>query len=62
LGSRWFSYLCRQRGLQPEATYFNLLNDFLNGEIRCPLHRQARLEAGFSEREIDKLEALCVRG
>jgi uncharacterized ferritin-like protein (DUF455 family) len=61
LGSRWFSYLCRQRGLQPEVAYFDLLNDFLNGEIRCPLHRQARLEAGFSERELDRLEALCVK-
>jgi len=61
LGSRWFTYLCEQRGIEPEATYFELLNDFLNGEIRCPLHRRARLEAGFSERELDRLEALCAR-
>lgn len=60
LGSRWFRYLCRQRGLQPESAYFELLNNFLNGEIRCPLHRQARLEAGFSEQELDRLEALCA--
>ena len=62
LGSRWFTFLCEQRGLEPETTYFELMNDFLNGEIRCPLHRQARLEAGFSARELDRLEALCVRG
>jgi uncharacterized ferritin-like protein (DUF455 family) len=61
-GSRWFDYLCRQRGLEPETAYFDLLNDFLNGEIRCPLHRRARLEAGFSEQELDRLEALCTRG
>lgn len=61
-GSRWFGHLCAQRGLDPEATYFELLNLFLKGGMRCPLHRQARLEAGFSERELDRLEALCSRG
>lgn len=60
-GSRWFRYLCGQRGLDPEATYFDLLKNFLNGEIRCPLHREARLQAGFSEHELDNLEMLCAR-
>ncbi len=60
-GSRWFNYLCKQRGLDAEATYFDLLNNFLNGEIRCPLHRKARLDAGFTETELDRLEALCAR-
>lgn len=59
-GSRWFCYLCKQRGLEPEDAYFELLQSFLNGEIRCPLHRQARLQAGFSERELDRLEQLCA--
>ncbi len=60
-GSDWFAWLCEQRGVDPETTYFDLLNNFLNGEIRCPLHRQARLDAGFSEQELERLEALCVR-
>ncbi|MCU7917287.1 MAG: ferritin-like domain-containing protein [Candidatus Thiodiazotropha sp. (ex Epidulcina cf. delphinae)] len=60
-GSRWYAYLCRQRGLEPEETYFELLHDFLNGEIRCPLHHQARREAGFSEQELQRLEALCAQ-
>jgi uncharacterized ferritin-like protein (DUF455 family) len=59
-GSRWFSYLCEQRGLAPEQTYFELLTNFLNGEIRCPLHRSARQAAGFSEHELDRLEAMCA--
>lgn len=58
-GTRWFNYLCAERGLEPEMTYFDLLNNFLNGEIRCPLHRQARLEAGFTEQELDRLEMMC---
>jgi uncharacterized ferritin-like protein (DUF455 family) len=58
-GSRWFNHLCEQRGLAPEQTYFELLHRFVEGEIRCPLHRQARRQAGFSEAELKRLEALC---
>ncbi len=60
-GSRWFNHLCEQRGLAPEATYFELLQRFVEGEIRCPLHRQARRQAGFSEAELERLEALCAQ-
>ncbi len=58
-GSRWFRYLCGQRDLDPEEIYFELLQDYVKGEIRCPLHRQAREEAGFSADELKRLEALC---
>ena len=58
-GSRWFHYLCDQRGLEPEATYFGLLSRYLNNRISCPLHRQARLQAGFSPTELEVLERLC---
>lgn len=58
-GTRWFRYLCETRGLRPEATYFELLSEFVHGGIRCPLHRQARREAGFSDEELQRLEALC---
>ncbi len=60
-GSRWFGYLCEQRGLDAEETYFSLLESFLDDEIRCPLHRQARRQAGFSEAELKRLEALCSK-
>jgi uncharacterized ferritin-like protein (DUF455 family) len=60
-GSRWFNYLCEVRGLPPEATYFELLAPFVAGGIRCPLHRQARRQAGFSEAELTRLEDLCVQ-
>jgi len=60
-GSRWFKYLCGQRGLDPERHYFDLLNDYFREGIRCPLHKEARLEAGFSQGEIDQLEALCKK-
>jgi uncharacterized ferritin-like protein (DUF455 family) len=60
-GTRWFRYLCEQRDLEPEQTYFELLESFLDGEMRCPLHRQARRQAGFSETELTRLEALCAK-
>ncbi len=58
-GTRWYRYLCAQRNLDPEKTYFRLLQEYLKGKVHCPLHRQARLEAGFSETELARLEALC---
>jgi uncharacterized ferritin-like protein (DUF455 family) len=58
-GSRWFRYLCGERGLEPESTYFSLLDQHLAGGIRCPLHKEARREAGFTESELMRLEALC---
>ncbi len=61
MGTRWFHYLCDQRGVEPEQTYFGLLDEYLNGEIRCPLHKEARKRAGFSDSELDRLEAICKR-
>jgi len=58
-GSRWFRHLCGQRGLEPEATYFALLEAHFAGGIHCPLHKPARREAGFTESELGRLEALC---
>ncbi|MES9884637.1 MAG: ferritin-like domain-containing protein, partial [Sedimenticola sp.] len=31
MGSRWFHYLCQQRGLEPEQTYFDLLTEYMTG-------------------------------
>ncbi len=59
-GSRWFGYLCEQRGLDRESTYFELLQEHFSGGVRCPLHRSARKQAGFSESELDRLERLCA--
>ena len=59
IGSRWFHYLCEQRGLDPEEHYFALLDEAFAGRVTCPLHKSARLEAGFSEAELQRLEARC---
>ncbi len=60
-GSRWFRKLCADRGLDPEETYFTLLEQHLGSSIRCPLHLAARRQAGFTDSELGRLEALCKR-
>ncbi|MGC9239534.1 MAG: ferritin-like domain-containing protein [Acidithiobacillus sp.] len=61
IGSRWFTYLARRAGVDPEATFFTLLDRHYRGRILGPLAREARLQAGFSVRELDLLEARAVR-
>jgi uncharacterized ferritin-like protein (DUF455 family) len=56
IGSRWFRFLCRQRGLEPEATFQALLNEYFQGELRGPFNHSARRQAGFSAAELAWLE------
>ncbi|MFP3873316.1 MAG: ferritin-like domain-containing protein [Thiohalophilus sp.] len=58
IGSRWFRYLCEQRALEPEATFRELFNQYMPGGGRGPLDRASRLEAGFSEAELDYIEGV----
>ncbi len=57
-GSRWFHFLCRQRGLDPEAHFQELIEQYARQRIRPPFNRQGRDAAGFSQAELDYLEAL----
>ena len=56
IGTRWFRYLCEQRGVPVEETFQNLLEEYMQGRIKGPLNRASRLKAGFSEAELDYLE------
>lgn len=60
IGSRWFAWLCAQRGLEPERTFRELFSEYMKmparGSVKGGLHRSARLAAGFSENELDYLE------
>lgn len=58
-GSRWFNYLCEQRSIDAEATYLDLVQEYMGSGLHCPIHLQARLEAGFSESELQKLAHMC---
>lgn len=61
IGTRWFHYLCKQRGLEPEATFRGLLKQYMKDGTpigKGPLHRSARLAAGFTKEELDYLEGI----
>lgn len=58
VGSRWYHYVCEQRGLDPVPTFLALLRRHMKGRIKGPFHRRARLQAGFSEQELAALAAL----
>jgi len=57
-GTRWFHYFCDQRRLPREATFRELLTEYFGPTVKLPLHRQARLQAGFTHGELDFLESM----
>ena len=62
IGNRWFEWLCRQRNLPVASTFRQLVDSHLDGRLRGPFNRPARLEAGFDEAELDALETLTGNG
>lgn len=55
IGSRWYKYCCGLRGLKPEETFRELLTEYMGGGLRGPFYTEARLQAGFTQQEIDEL-------
>ena len=54
-GDRWFRHLCRERGLDAETAFRELLALPGVPRPRRPFNRAARLAAGFSEAEMSEL-------
>ncbi|MDA3921941.1 MAG: ferritin-like domain-containing protein [Salinisphaera sp.] len=57
IGTRWFRYLAEPRGLDPDQTFFELLDKYMNGGPPGPYNIPARREARFSKHELDRLTA-----
>ena len=55
IGTQWFHWCCERRGLDPEATFRQLLTQYY-GKLRGPFNYSARRQAGFSEAELKHLE------
>lgn len=56
-GSYWFKFVCAQQGLEPEAKYRQLIEQYyLGGKPKGPFNREMRIIAGFSNAELDWLE------
>ncbi len=58
IGSKWFHRLCTARGYEPDSTFLHLIDTYLHGDLKGPFNTQARLLAGFAEKEINDLKAL----
>ena len=58
IGSRWFHRLCEERGLVSEQVFHELIGHYMKGRVKGPFHRNARLQAGFSESELAALEQM----
>lgn len=62
IGTRWYRHLCADRGLDPTATFIDLARDYRAPRPPRPMNRAARRAGGFSELELDLLEADRDRG
>lgn len=58
IGTRWFRHLCAERDLDPEKTFESLLKRYYADQLRGPFNLPARQRAGFSEPELERLQAL----
>jgi len=56
IGNHWYRELCRQRGLDAEATFRDLIDQYMGGKLRGPFNWPARIEAGFEADELSALE------
>lgn len=54
IGSRWFAHLCADRGLEPEAEFRRLLDEH-GVALHPPANVDARLQAGFTRVELERL-------
>ncbi|MCP4983179.1 MAG: ferritin-like domain-containing protein [Gammaproteobacteria bacterium] len=56
IGNYWYRWLCEQQGVDADATFRDLIEEYMDGRLRGPFNRPARLQAGFEANELDSLE------
>jgi uncharacterized ferritin-like protein (DUF455 family) len=61
IGSRWYLYLCEQRGLEPLATFRKLLKEYDAPPLKPPFNIAGRKAGGFSEEELAWLQTQGMR-
>lgn len=58
VGNRWFRYVCQQRDLDGTRVFRDLLSGENSAYLRSPYNREARLQAGFNEQELDLIKLM----
>ncbi len=61
IGTHWFNYCCEQENKPPMETFFELLNSRFTGSVRGPFNLDARMEAGFTQAEMDALAGSGIK-
>jgi uncharacterized ferritin-like protein (DUF455 family) len=56
-GNRWYRHVCQERGLDPVATYRELIQQYDAPKLKSPYNLEARRLAGFEEEELIYLAA-----
>jgi uncharacterized ferritin-like protein (DUF455 family) len=56
-GSRWFAWCCAREGRDPERTFDELITLHARGSVRGPFNTDARIAAGFTLAELERLGA-----
>ena len=57
IGNFWFHYLCKERHLDPIATFEMLIQKHIGESLRGPFNIEARKSADFTDQEIAYLQA-----
>ena len=60
-GARWFAFVCRTRGLDPEATFADRVRRHFKGLVKPPFNKAARERAGFPAAYYEPLAAPASR-
>jgi uncharacterized ferritin-like protein (DUF455 family) len=55
IGDYWYRYHCFEQGLEPEATFRRLIEEYKAPWPQGPMNIKARLAAGFAQTELDAL-------
>jgi uncharacterized ferritin-like protein (DUF455 family) len=58
IGNRWFRHSCESRGLDGTTVFRDLLRGENSAYLRSPYNREARLEAGFNEQELELIKTM----
>jgi len=54
--AHWFRYRCEKENKNPDTEFFQLLKKYMRAPPRGPFNQVVRLQAGFSQNELDFLE------
>lgn len=62
IGNKWYHHLCSQRKVNPVLHFIDLVRTHAPDTLRGPIDRDARLAAGFSQKELELINKIVRDG